>query len=221
MLNLVKKHFVIGLILGLITILILGIILFFVYLAIQKLTPSVPSAEKILKKEVIMAKIIMIVAPQNFRDEEYFTPKEILENNGVEITTASLTKEASSVAGKKITVDLLISEVKEKDFNAIIFVGGPGASIYFNNQEAQNLAKNFYENNKIVAAICIAPSILANAGILQGKNVTSFVSEKGNLQNKGANYTGETVTVDNNIITGRDPSAVKEFGESIVKALGE
>lgn len=170
-------------------------------------------------KEVVpMAKALLVIAPNNFKDEEYFTPKSILEKNNIEVVTSSLEDEATSVNGKKQKVDVLLDQATT-DYDAIVFIGGPGASVYFDNTKAHELAKEFYNQGKIVAAICIAPSTLANAGVLEGKKATVFPSEKDNLEAKGAAYTGEPVTVDGNIITGNGPGAAEEFANKIAEKL--
>jgi len=162
----------------------------------------------------------MMVAPKNFRDEELFKPKEVLENTGTQITIASKdVTEALGMLGGKVKVDKNLSEVNVDEYDAVIFIGGSGSAIYFNDSLALELAKKAYENNKFIGAICIAPSILANAGILQGKKATAFSSEAENLRTKGARYTGENVTVDGKIITASGPQAAKEFGEELVKGL--
>jgi len=166
-------------------------------------------------------KALMIVAPQDFRDEELFKPKAILEKTGIKIIIASKgVIEAQGSLGGKIKVDKDLKDVKIDDYEAIIFVGGSGSSIYFNDPEALDLAKQAYKKGKIVAAICIAPSILANSGILQGKKATAFSSESENLKAKGAYFTGENITLDGKIITAYGPQAASGFGKEILKSLG-
>ncbi|MEM5829416.1 MAG: DJ-1/PfpI family protein [Candidatus Aenigmatarchaeota archaeon] len=165
-------------------------------------------------------KVLMIVAPTNFRDEELLKPKEILEKAGAQIKIASKDVEiANGMLGTSVTIDLDLSEVDVKNYDAIIFVGGTGAEIYFNDSTALRIARETYEQGKVIGAICIAPSILANAGILEGKHATSFPSEASNLKAKGANYTGELVTVDGKIITAKGPEAASQFGRMIAEAL--
>ena len=71
----------------------------------------------------------------------------------------------------------------------------------------------------MVAAICIAPSTLANAGLLEGKRVTSFASEKQNIESKGATYTGGMLEMDGKIITANGPQAARAFGKKIAELL--
>jgi protease I len=109
--------------------------------------------------------------------------------------------------------------LKVDDFDAIVFVGGPGAMEYFDSPIALDIARQARQKGKVLAAICISPAVLANAGILKGVRATSFLSERDRLQRAGANYTGAPVERDGLIITGRDPRAAGQFGIAIVDAL--
>jgi len=166
--------------------------------------------------------VLMVVAPRDFRDEEYQKPRQVLESAGVRITVASKgVKVATGMLGASAQVDKDLSEIKAVDYNAIVFVGGVGASVYFNDQTALELARQAVGQGKVVGAICIAPSILANAGILQGKSATCFSSEAENLKSKGANYTDQAVTVDGNIVTANGPGVAQDFGQKILELLGD
>ena len=167
-----------------------------------------------------MANILMVVAPDNFRDEELFEPKKVFESAGADVVIASKgVKTARGKLGGAINVDKNIANVHVDDYDAIVFIGGPGASIFFDDGTALGLAKDAYEKGKITAAICIAPSILANAGILKGKKATCFESQQENLRIKGAIYTGDDTTQDGRIITANGPGAATKFGKKIMEAL--
>lgn len=163
---------------------------------------------------------LLIIAPEKFRDEEYFHTKEELENADIEVVTASKSVEiAKATLGATVEPDITLRDVNANDYDAIVFIGGSGSSIYFNNPIAHQIAKDSAANGKILAAICIAPSILANAGLLKGVNATAFSSEEANLRAKGANWTGDSVTIDGNIITANGPGAARDFGRYISEAL--
>lgn len=167
-------------------------------------------------------KILMVIAPTNFRDEELAEPKKIFEEAGAQVTIASKgVSEARGMFGATASVDKDISEVSVGDFDALVFVGGSGTSVYFEDEAALRLAREAAEQGKVVGAICIAPSILANAGVLSGKRATVFSSEAGNFQSKGAQYTSESVVQDGNIITGDGPQAARDFGKKVAEALCE
>jgi len=120
--------------------------------------------------------------------------------------------------GKIVTPDKNFYDVDEKDFDAIIFVGGSGTTAYFNHKRALELAKEFSDSGKLIAAICIAPTILVNAHILNGKKATAYPSERNNINAVGT-YTGSDVEIDGKIITSSGPQAAVEFGKRIVEAL--
>jgi protease I len=167
-----------------------------------------------------MKKVVMILAHENFRDEEFLQPAEILEKRGVEVKVASSKLgPAKGSQGMMVKPDMLLSEVKVNDFDAVIFVGGGGASEYWDDPVAHKLAQDACNLGKVVAAICIAPVTLARAGILKGKKATVWDSEGGQLKALGADYTGKPVEKDGKIITASGPFAAKDFGEEIIKAL--
>ncbi len=165
-------------------------------------------------------KILMVVAPENFRDEELKEPMGVFTRSGAEVTIASKgVTRATGMFGAEIKVDKNLEEVSAEEYDAVIFVGGTGAEVYFDDSRAHELAADALKGGKIVSAICIAPSTLANAGLLKGKKATSFSSEKKNLKRKGADYTGAAVERDGRIITGRGPEAAEEFGNVVASAL--
>jgi protease I len=164
-------------------------------------------------------KVLMVIAPRDFRDEEYSETKRALEIIGAEVTIVNSTGQAAKgMFGTIVKPDKNFFDINPKDFDAIVFIGGSGTASYFNNRQAINLAKEFYNAGKIVAAICIAPSILANAGILNGKKATAYPSERNNINAVGT-YTGKVVEQDGKIITGSGPEAAKDFGKKIADAL--
>jgi protease I len=164
--------------------------------------------------------IIMIIAPDGFRDEEFLHPKEVFEQNNIKVTVASKgVTVAKGKLGAAADVDIDISEASAYDYDAVVFVGGPGATVYFSDPVAHKLAKDMYSAGKITAAICIAPVTLANAGILKDHKATSFPSVKDTVEKACAGYTAERVTIDKNIVTADGPDSARDFGNAIVKLL--
>ena len=164
-------------------------------------------------------KVLMVIAPDNFRDEEYFDTKEELEKAGIEITTVNSTGQPSKSAfGKIVKPDNNFYDVDVAGYDAIVFIGGGGTKVYFDNKRALELAKEFYNDHKVVSAICIAPEILVNAGIMNGKKATSFPSIRNEIK-AVATFTGTDVEIDGNIITANGPKAAREFGKKIAGAL--
>lgn len=167
-------------------------------------------------------KVLMVLAPDGFRDEEYLEPRQALKESA-EISVASTHKgELKGMLGGTATADTTLKDVKVEDFDAVVFVGGIGAKVYFSDSRALMIAKKAFEKGKIVAAICISPTILANAGVLEGKKATVFPDEGlvENLKSKGADYQKKDLVRDGKVITAFGPQAARQFGEEIKKALG-
>ena len=167
-------------------------------------------------------KAVMIIAQNNFRDEELLKPKDVLEKNGVIVTVASSSlKESTGMLGAKVKPDMLFTNITVADYDAVIFVGGSGASEYWDNPTAHKIANDANNAKKIVGAICIAPVTLAKAGLLANKKATTYSSTVNDIKSAGAKYTGADVERDGNVITASGPAAAQKFGETIVKALSE
>lgn len=165
-------------------------------------------------------RILMVLAHDRYRDEEYEEPRKVFEEEGAEVRVASSAwGEARGKLGGKAPVDILLDEAKAADYEAVVFVGGPGSEEYFHNPQALSLARETWEGGKVIAAICIAPATLANAGILKDKRATAFPSVESDLKSRGANYTGNPVERDGRIVTASGPEAATEFGKTIVAAL--
>ncbi|MEW6087859.1 MAG: DJ-1/PfpI family protein [bacterium] len=166
-------------------------------------------------------KILIIIASNNFRDEEYSRPRSVFEKEGAKVTvvSSSLNVSAGVKGMERVKPDILISAADVSDYDAVMFVGGAGAREYFNSAAAHKIAKDALEKGKILSAICIGPGILAYAGVLKGKKATVFSSEINTIKSKGAIYTGNPVEKDGKIITADGPEAAYEFGNEIVNAL--
>ena len=167
-----------------------------------------------------MSKIVMVVAPDGYQDIEFEVPRDAFLAKGHEVTVASKrTKLAKGALGGATKVDSDISDIQMSEYDALVFIGGGGASVYFQDKVAHELAKTAHKQEKVIAAICIGPSILANAGILKGKRATAFPTEEGTLCDGGAGYSGDEVEVDGKIVTASGPPAAQKFAEEIVKLL--
>ncbi len=165
--------------------------------------------------------VLMIVAYEMFRDEEYDEPRRALERAGNQVTVASSALgEATGRFGLKAPVDILVKDADMADYDAVVYIGGPGAREYFNDPAAHKLAKEAAAADKVIGAICIGPHTPAAAGVLTGKRATCFPDEGDALRRYGATYTGADVEVDGNIVTANGPEAAKEFGEKLAEVLG-
>lgn len=176
-----------------------------------------------------MKKILILIAFKDYQDYEYGAPKEIFEAAGFEVATASWAKgEAQGAFGATTKVDILVSEAKIDDYDAVIFIGGSGAYDYFENADYKRLAWDAVKTEKLLGAICIAPLFLAKIGILKGKKSTVWNRPTARslsktpaelLADNGAVYLDQKVVIDGKIVTGNGPGAAKEFGNKIVEML--
>ena len=165
-------------------------------------------------------KAVLIIAKAIFRDEELFDTQKALEEAGVSTTVASsIVGTCKGKLGETARSTLLVKDISAGDYDAVIFVGGSGAMQYYDDPAALSLAKQADQKCKVIAAICIAPRILANAGLLEGKTATCYESEAEAIRKLGANYTGNDVEQDGKTITANGPHAAYDFGKKIAKEL--
>ena len=167
-----------------------------------------------------MAKILFIIAPKDFRDEELKVPREILKDHQ-QVIASLTTKTASGMLGMEVKPDIDIHEALKRvnEFDVVIFIGGVGAKAYFDNHAALEIARQAFKAQKLLAAICIAPVILANAGVLAGRKATSHESGAGLVKPRCGEYLGSDVAVDGKLVTANGPAAAKHFAEEILRLL--
>jgi len=166
-------------------------------------------------------KVLFILAEDPFRDPEYFEPRKVIEAAGHKVLTTCTAPVALGAEGGKVKVDILFKDVKAADYDSIVFIGGAGSYQYHNDKKAHELAKYGTQPGKVLGAICAAVGTIANAGVLKGKKATSFSGVSDMVKKGGANYTGEGVTIDGNIVTADGPRSAKVFGEALVKVLSK
>lgn len=176
------------------------------------------------KKEPSLAgkKILMVIAPQNFRDEEFKEPHSLFLSEGANVVVASTdTNEAKGMLGMKVKPDKLIEDVTALDFDAIVLIGGSGSTILWDNEKLHELLRSAYENKKIIGAICLSPVTLVKAGILKGKSATCYETPDvvQIFKENEVELTKKTVEVTEKIVTANGPPAAKDYAEKIVELL--
>jgi len=166
--------------------------------------------------------VLMVLSPEMWREEEYLEPKIVLEDAHFLVRTASVEYgPVFGTTGMRAIAEDTVALADPDAYEAVVFIGGPGASVFFDDPDAHKLAKSMYDAGKVVAAICIAPSTLAHAGLLESKKATAFESQKDDLEAHGAIYTGNPVEIDGRIVTANGPEAATAFGEAILGLLGD
>jgi protease I len=167
-------------------------------------------------------KILMIIAPKNFRDEELQEPMDIFLKNGFNVTVASVTSGiCTGMFGAKVKPDINVDQVNIKDYDALVVVGGAGSPVLKDYPRVIKLIQEAVEQNKLLASICLGPTVLAKAGVLKGKKATVFSAGASEIKRAGAIYIAQPVVVDGKLITADGPESAAKFGEAIVKALKE
>jgi protease I len=163
-----------------------------------------------------MKTALILIAQTGFQDKEYDGTRKGLESGGFSIEVGST--DVGECTGKyngKVEATVAFRDVDVSKYDRIAFIGGPGAHVLKDDRDAQRIAQETVAAGQVLGAICIAPTILATAGVLRGKKAT--VHDAGGeqaqfLRDHGAEYTGDPVTVDGLIVTGNGPDAVEEFG---------
>ncbi len=170
-------------------------------------------------------KVLMIIAPKNFRDEELREPKTILEREGFKVVVAStMAGTARGMFGMQVNPDTTVDAVRPEDFDAVVVVGGSGSQPHlWNNSRVQEIVRASHQRGSLVAAICISPVVLARAGLLKGRKATVFrtATTITELKKGGALISDAPVVVDGKIITGEGPEAASEFGQKIAESLSK
>jgi len=156
---------------------------------------------------------------EGFEEIEFSTVVDILRRAGIDVAVAGL-KEGiiDGARGVRVTPDTLIDKVSADNFDVVILVGGnPGYINLGKSEKVLGLVKEMCDKGKYVTAICGAPSVLAKAGVIQGKRATVFPGMEGSLT--GAQYRDEKVVVDGKIITSQGPGTALEFAVKLVEVL--
>ncbi len=172
-----------------------------------------------------MAQRVLILATDGFEQSELTGPRDRLEKEGFEVIVAS--PESGKIKGwdkddwgDKVDVDLTLDEVSAHDYSAIVLPGGQmNPDSLRLEDKAIDLIRQFDKAGKPVAAICHAPWLLIEAGLVKGKKMTSWPSVRGDLANAGANVVDQEVVVDGNIITSRKPDDIPAFSQAVIAAL--
>ena len=174
-----------------------------------------------------MAQRVMILATNGFEQSELEKPKANLEQAGYE--TVVVSPEDGQIKGwdeddwgNSVDVDLTLAEATETEFDALLLPGGQiNPDLLRVEEKAVQLVKDFNRAGKPIAAICHAPWLLIEAGLVEGRKATSYKSIRTDLANAGANVVDEEVVIDGNIITSRNPGDIPAFSKALISALEE
>ena len=171
-------------------------------------------------------KIAILIAPRGTEEPEFEKPRQAVEQAGGAVTVISLeTGDAESVnndldPGKTFAVDQAIGDVVAEDFDGLVIPGGSvGADKLRGSDAVVAFVKAFFDAGKPVAAICHAPWTLIEAGVVEGRTLTSFPTLQTDIRNAGGTWVDQEVVVDQGLVTSRNPDDLPAFCAKMVEAF--
>jgi len=167
-----------------------------------------------------MAKVLVPLA-QGCEELEAVTIIDLLRRAGIEVVTAGLSGGAVTCSrGVVIMPDHVLDAVLEDDFDMIILPGGqPGADNLDADPRIQQKIRQMAVGGKYVAAICAAPKVLASAGVLQGKQATSYPGVIDAMDLPDTDYLDQAVVIDDKVVTSRGPGTAMDFALTLIDKL--
>lgn len=170
---------------------------------------------------------ILIMASDGFEQSELLVPLQKLKEAGAKVDVA--TPENKPIKGwdkkdwgETVQADKAIADVKEGDYDALVLPGGQiNPDVLRTNPTAVGLVRDFVAAGKVVAAICHAPWLLVEAGVANGRQMTSYHSIKTDVKNAGANWVDKEVVVDKGIVTSRSPDDLPAFVAKVIEEVSE
>ncbi len=169
-------------------------------------------------------RVAMIIASKGFQPVEYEVPKKILQEAGFTVVTVSdKVGNAISKDDTKAHIDMALNDMQVVDFDGLIFIGGPGAMEHLDNDLSYRKIQEAVQLGKLIAAICIAPRILAKAGALVTKRATGW-NEDGLLHEIFQKHavvldTDAKVIIDGKRVTATGPEVAQEFAQAILSII--
>ncbi len=166
---------------------------------------------------------VAFLATNGFEDAELTSPWQALSEAGAALTLVS--PEQGSITGEHghtQRVDAAPADVQAAEFDALVLPGGVVNADHLRiDQPSVAFTRAFFEQHKPVGAICHAPWILIEAGVVDGRRLTSYASLKTDLRNAGADWVDEEVVVDQGLVTSRTPDDLPAFDAKVVEEIGE
>jgi len=172
-------------------------------------------------------KKVAILATDGFEQKELFSPLKTLKGENAEVHIISDKKGEikgwmNGDWGKSIVVNYTLNEVNAEEYHALMLPGGlMNPDTLRMNEDAMTFVRSFFEQGKPVAAICHAPWLLINAGVVEGRKMTSYPSIRKDLENAGAIWMDEEVVVDSGLVTSRHPGDLPAFNTKLVEEIRE
>lgn len=179
------------------------------------------------KKKPLTGIRVAILAADGVEQIELTSPWEALYKAGAELFLISLRRGKiqamnALVPGKRIPVDATLDEVHPASFAALLLPGGfVSPDLLRQNAQAIDFVSSFTRTNKPIASICHGPWLLASAGALRGRTITSWPGIQDDMRNAGAIWQDQPVVVDDNLLTSRGPKDIKKFNKRLIQHFTE
>jgi protease I len=180
-----------------------------------------------MAKQNLKGKRVAILATDGVEEVELKEPRKALDAAGAETTlvspkTGTIKGWQHDQWGGQIPVDLQLDDAREEDFDALMLPGGVMNPDHLRvNRNAVEFVRSFFAAGKPVAAICHAPWMLVEAGVVRGKTLTSWPSLKTDIQNAGGDWVNREVVNDEGLVTSRKPDDIPQFNAKMIEEFGE
>jgi len=180
-----------------------------------------------MRKQTLNGKKIAIIAADMVERVELVEPRKALEDAGA--TTELLSIKPGEIdsfdhfdKSESIKVDRLVEEADASEYDALMIPGGVGNPDQLRGDEnVVSFVRGFFEAGKPVAAICHAPWVLVEAGVVRGRRLTSWPTLQTDIRNAGGEWVDEQVVVDNGLVTSRKPDDIPAFNGKMIEEFAE
>lgn len=165
-------------------------------------------------------KNVIVFLADGFEEVEALTPVDLLRRAGADVKMVSISDELTVRGAHNIYInaDSKISDVNEHDVDLFVLPGGmPGTKNLDKDEKVTSIIKNAFDDNKLIGAICAAPSVLGHVGILKDKSACCYPGFEGELT--GADVKFEPVVESGNVITSRGMGTAIDFGLKLIELL--
>ena len=174
----------------------------------------------------LSGKKIAILTENGFEEVELTSPKKALEEAGATVHIVSPEEKVKAMKEKEwsieLPVDVNIKNANAADYDGLLVPGGViNPDLMRINEDCVEFVRSFFKAGKPVAAICHGPQLLIEAGVVKGREMTSYPSVKTDLINAGAKWVDKEVVVDNGLVTSRSPKDLPAFNKKIVEEFRE
>lgn len=164
---------------------------------------------------------VLVPLADGSEELEAVTIIDLLRRAGIEVVVAGLTSDPVQASrGVKIVPDMTLDAALEQDYDMAVIPGGAkGAQALGENARLTALLKKMAESGKFLGAVCAGPTVLAKAGVLDGKRVTAFPGALEELEQPNLKSTGTAIEVDGKVITSRGPGTAMDFALTLIEQL--